>query len=183
MKSASNPMAQSDHDWSVLVRVEDIPETGRHYDLEPDAKTRVALARAAGLEALDRFAAAFDVTRENGGLRVTGTVSACVRQACVVTLEPLDNIVEETVDLLFVPQDALAPAVSKDEERPPEAADSPEPLVGGAVDLGAVATEFLVLGIDPYPRKPGAVFAPPAAKDEGDSPFAALAGLKKETED
>ena len=46
-------------------------------------------------------------------------------------------------------------AGTEDQERPPEADDSPEPLVGGAVDLGAVATEFLVLGIDPYPRKPG----------------------------
>ena len=33
------------------------------------------------------------------------------------------------------------------------------------VDLGAVATEFLLLGIDPYPRKPGAVFEAPPAGD------------------
>ena len=35
--------------------------------------------------------------------------------------------------------------------------EGPETLHGGVVDLGAVATEFLILGIDPYPRKPGAV--------------------------
>ena len=28
-------------------------------------------------------------------------------------------------------------------------------LVGGTVDLGAIATEFLILGLDPYPRKTG----------------------------
>ena len=51
---------------------------------------------------------------------------------------------------------------------------------GGVIDLGAVATEFLILGIDPYPRKPGAVFAaPPAAPGEAaEHPFAALAALK-----
>ena len=36
-------------------------------------------------------------------------------------------------------------------------------------------------GIDPYPRRPGAVFAPPdtAAEDAASSPFAALAKLKQ----
>jgi hypothetical protein len=52
-------------------------------------------------------------------------------------------------------------------------------LIGGAVDLGAIATEFLMLGIDPYPRAPGAVFEPPAADDRGGGPFAALAALKR----
>ena len=47
------------------------------------------------------------------------------------------------------------------------------------VDLGAVATEFLLLGIDPYPRKPGAVFDAPPAGDPSSHPFAALAALKK----
>ena len=37
--------------------------------------------------------------------------------------------------------------------------DAPEPLVGGVVDLGVVATEFLALGIDPYPRKSGVEFS------------------------
>ena len=57
--------------------------------------------------------------------------------------------------------------------------DGPEPLAGGAVDLGAIATEFLILAIDPYPRKPGAVFEPPDVGDDSDQPFAALAALKK----
>jgi hypothetical protein len=52
-------------------------------------------------------------------------------------------------------------------------------MVDGVVDLGAIATEFLILGIDPYPRKPGAVFEPPQSGDGEASPFAALAALKK----
>ena len=55
----------------------------------------------------------------------------------------------------------------------------PEPLVDGKVDLGALATEFLMLGIDPYPRKAGAEFAPPKVEDAGEHPFAALAALEK----
>ena len=66
-----------------------------------------------------------------------------------------------------------APATADDGDEPPE------PLVGGTIDLGALATEFLLLGIDPYPRKAGAEFAPPKAEDDGAHPFAALEALKK----
>ena len=64
----------------------------------------------------------------------------------------------------------------------PDAPDGPEPLVNGAADLGAVATEFLLLGIDPYPRKPDAVFDAPEGpgQDAGANPFAVLAKLKPE---
>ncbi len=57
--------------------------------------------------------------------------------------------------------------------------DQPEPLIGGMLDLGAIATEFLILGIDPYPRKAGVEFAPPKVEDDAPHPFAALAALKK----
>ena len=40
-----------------------------------------------------------------------------------------------------------------------------------SVDLGAIATEFLILGIDPYPRKAGAEFAPVKADDGARAPI------------
>ncbi len=57
--------------------------------------------------------------------------------------------------------------------------NEPEPLVDGIVDLGALATEFLILGLDPYPRKPGAAFEPPREGAADGGPFAALAGWSK----
>jgi hypothetical protein len=68
--------------------------------------------------------------------------------------------------------DAVAAAHDTDEP--------PEVLVDGVADLGAVLGEFLLLGIDPYPRKPDAVFAPSAeAEAEAEAgPFAVLAKLK-----
>jgi hypothetical protein len=58
-----------------------------------------------------------------------------------------------------------------------------EPLINDTIDLGAIATEFLLLGIDPYPRKPEAVFEAPPTEDAADHPFAALAGLRKGSHD
>ena len=64
------------------------------------------------------------------------------------------------------------------------ALDAPDPIENDEIDLGALATEFFMLGIDPYPKRPGAVFDPVAQLGEAAvtamSPFAALARLKQE---
>jgi hypothetical protein len=166
--------------WHVPVAVEDVPETGAHFELAADEGVRAAVARIAGLRELPRLQGSFDVTRRGAGLHVAGLVSATVGQNCVVTLEPLTNEVEETVDLLFLPR--REPAGDEDGETKPRDVkwNDPEPLVDGVVDLGALATEFLILGLDRYPRKPGAVFEPPPDQKPADSPFAALAKLAKD---
>ena len=166
--------------WSVPVAVREVSEAGRRFDLTADAQAREAIAAAASLHSLPRFQATFEVSPEGReGLRVTGRISATVGQTCVVTLEPIENTVEEEVELVFVP--SAVPREFDDGDSPtvPKSEDAPEPLVGGAVDLGAIATEFLILSIDPYPRAPGATFEALAAGDEGGHPFAALAALKK----
>jgi len=174
-------MTSSERLWSVPVRVDRIPEGGRDFALHADVETRQALARTAGVLDISRLDAAFDVTRAGrDGVRVSGTVSARVRQTCAVTLEPLDSDIAETVDLVFLPQDQAAASTAASHEVAPDAPDPPEPIVDGVLDLGAIATEFLILGIDPYPRKPGAVFASQEpAEDAAAHPFAALAALAK----
>jgi len=165
--------------WQVPVAVEDVAETGARFDLVADAQVRAAVARMAGLRDLPRLQANFDVTRRGtGGLHVAGRVSATVGQLCVVRLDSLVNDVEEAIGLLFVPQ----PPVEREDgvvRTRSESADETEPLIGGLVDLGALAIEFLILGLDPYPRKPGAVFQPPGEASSDEGPFAALAELKR----
>jgi len=168
--------------WSVPVRRDDVPDTGLHLDLVADEATRAAVAGIAGVRALPRLAATFDVAREGGGLKVSGEIAATVEQTCVLTLEPMTSELREPVELAFVPPRADAHAQAGEEELDPGAADEPEPLVDGVADLGAAATEFLLLAIDPYPRKEGAVFEAPKADDSGAHPFAALAALKKTPE-
>ncbi len=171
-------MHPPDPGWSVKVPVEEVPETGRHFDLAPDEQMRAAIAKAIGVRALPRLLASFDVTRRGrDGLHVTGHVSATVGQNCVVTLDPIESEVEEDVDVAFT---SLAEeAESRAVHFGLESRDPPELLENGAVDLGAIAIEFLTLGIDFYPRKPGVVFESPPAEDPTAHPFAALSALKK----
>src|SRR5689334_4810086 len=164
--------------WSISVRLDEIPETGLHLDLEADAPTRAAVAAAAAVNEVPRLAASFDLARHGReGMHVVGTVFAQVLQTCVVTLDPVENQIEEGIDIVFAAPTALGPAANE-VNLGAEAVEPPETLIDGVVDLGAVATEFLMLAIDPYPRKPGAVFEPPQNADAGSHPFAALAALR-----
>jgi uncharacterized metal-binding protein YceD (DUF177 family) len=167
--------------WSVPITVHEVPATGRRFELAADEATRAAIAKSAGLRALSRLEAIFDVSRHGAqGLHVAGRVDATIGQACVVTLEPIESEVAEMVDLVFAPGAAPAPDDAAGWLAVVAAADeAPEPLVGDTVDLGAIATEFLILGIDLYPRKPGAVFQAPPAEDTAEHPFAALAALRR----
>jgi uncharacterized metal-binding protein YceD (DUF177 family) len=162
MENAQSP-------WSVPVAVDDIPETGLHIETEAPAEVRAQLIKLANLRDLPHLSAVFDLTRRGDGLKVAGQVKARVGQTCVVTLDPLERDLDETINLLFAP----ASAASTADEEPPE------PLIEGKVDLGLIATEFLLLGIDPYPRKAGAEFAPIKTADDSAKPFAALEALKK----
>ncbi len=162
--------------WSHPLAVADLPPEGVGLKLVPDEATRAALAHYIDVLAVPALVADLKATPDGkGGVAVEGDLTATVRQTCVVSLEPFDNAVEEHIALNFLSEDAAMPAAfdETDEDYPADV------IRGGAVDLGAIVTEFLALGVDPYPRRPGAVFAPPAAaEDEASSPFAALAKLK-----
>lgn len=170
-------MAAVDEGWSHRVARQDVPEEGLHVNLEGDQAVRAALAKTAGLRDLPRLQASFDLTRRpDDAIHVTGEVSATVVQDCVVTLEPIEQNLLEAIDLVFVPQAAdqgQGPDVNLGEGEPPET------MAGGTVDLGAIATEYFLLGVDPYPRKAGAEFKSASAGGPAESPFAALAALKK----
>src|SRR5579864_5565521 len=170
--------------WRVPIVVAQIPETGLHRAIEANDAARATMAQIAGLREIVSARASFDLTLKSGGrVRVTGEVRARIGQTCVVTLDPIENEINEMVDLMFAPPEQIRSlaalvdeaAQSEDEEVP----DPPEPIVDGVIDLGRLATDVLFLAIDPYPRKSDAVFEAPAEiVDPADHPFAALKALQ-----
>jgi uncharacterized metal-binding protein YceD (DUF177 family) len=169
--------------WRLPVAVAQIPETGLHRELEADRAVREAMAEVAGLREILSASASFEVTPKTGGrFHVEGRVQARIRQTCVVTLDPIENDIDEAIDLTFAPPEQipqLAALVDEAAEVGDEIPDPPEPIENGVIDLGRLATDVLFLAIDPYPRKPDAVFEPVvAAADPEDHPFAALKALR-----
>ncbi|WBL75639.1 DUF177 domain-containing protein [Bradyrhizobium xenonodulans] len=187
----SRPNAESRPDpWRSPVIVAQIPDTGLHRKLEASAAERQAMAELAGVREVLSAHADLDVVPKSGGrIQVTGRVRARIGQICVVTLDPIENEIEEEVDLMFAPEAEarrLADLIEEgqDEAEPPEVVDPPEAIVGGIIDLGRLATDALFLAIDPYPRKEGAVFeAEVTALDPEDHPFAALKVLQGKKQD
>jgi uncharacterized metal-binding protein YceD (DUF177 family) len=171
--------------WRVPIAVAQIPETGLHRDIEADQAIRNAVADVGGLREVLSVQASFDVTPMSGGrFQVAGHVRARVGQTCVVTLEEIENDIDEPIDLTFAPSEQIpemSALVDEAGESDEETPDPPEPIENGMIDLGRVATDALYLAVDPYPRKPGAVFEPVVeAADPEDHPFAALKALKAE---
>lgn len=168
--------------WRSPVVVAQIPDRGLQREFEADEAQRKAMADLAGLREVLSARASLAVTPKSGGrFHVTGNVRARIGQTCVVTLDPIETDVDEPIDLMFAPPEQI-PALSDlmdDAGGGADEVDPPEPIEGGVIDLGRLATDALFLGIDPYPRKPDAVFdrkvTPPDPKDH---PFAALKALK-----
>src|ERR1700681_2914240 len=183
----SNRVTNKPDRWSVPLAVVQIPEHVLHREIEADPAAREAMAEVAGLREILSVHAALDVTPGSGGrVHVGGHVRARIGQTCVVTLDPIENEIDEPIDLIFAPPEQipqLADLVDEAVEEGAEIPDPPEPIVNGVIDLGRLATDALFLGIDPYPRRPDAVFEPPAvAADPVDHPFAALKTLQVDAE-
>lgn len=182
------------------LKVTAIPIEGLDVVIEANEGERAALATENGLVAVANLLARLHVSRSGSqGAEVSGQLKAKVVQTCVLTLEDFEAAVEEPVHMRFTPPagpslafpGARRPTKSDQTDKrgrkilPHEEetgahhivdidADAPDPLIGGEIDLGAVVCEFLALGLDPYPRKPGAVFAEPEKPDPDANPFAAL---------
>jgi len=179
-KSKSDP-------WRVPVAVAHIPETGLHLDIEASPSERLEMAEVGDLREVLSANASLDVMPMSGGrFHVGGRVRARIGQTCVVTLDPILNDIDEEIDLIFAPPDQipeLSALVDDATEADVEIPDPPEPIENGMIDLGRLATDALYLGVDPYPRRPDAVFEPPVeAADPESHPFAALKALKVDGE-
>jgi uncharacterized metal-binding protein YceD (DUF177 family) len=154
---------------SRSIPVTDLPDQGVDVTVEATAEEREALARDFKLPAIHALTGTYHLSGTRSRVRVSGHIDANVAQICVVTLEPFDSDIREDVDVEFATPDVGLAA---------QGADPPDEIVDGTVDLGALTAEFLALGLDPYPRKPGVDFAFEGGEDRPESPFAALGRLK-----
>jgi len=166
---------------SFAVPVRDVPIGGRAYRIEADEGERRGLAETLGIPDVTAFAADLEVRPAAGSAySVRGELRATVVQTDVVTLDPVSQEVVEEIAVVLMPAEGRGRSepvlVDVGEE------DAPDVFRNGRIDLGAIVTEHLALGLDPYPRAPetefpGYVEDDPAADP---SPFAGLAVLKKD---
>ncbi|MCO6392692.1 DUF177 domain-containing protein [Aliihoeflea aestuarii] len=161
-------MTATDNPISFPVNVLRLPASGMPVKFEADDEQRLALAKTHDLVEVKSLGVDLSVANwKRDGVKVTGTVRAAIVQSCVVSLEPVDAVVDADIHALFVPEGSrlARPDVLEGGEMllDAEGEDGPEPFSGDTIDVGALAEEFFALGIDPYPRKAGAGPSPAVA--------------------
>jgi len=168
--------------FTRMLAVETVPDTGLDINVSASEAECDVLTEACGLVAVHDFEADFQVRKlDQTRFKITGNLRACVTHTCVVSLEPFETLVRADVDVDFAPLGQLAS--SKMTLGGASAAaflggeDPPDPIIDGKIDLGALASEFLILNLDIHPRKPGVSFEGTDAGGEPadkNSPFAVL---------
>lgn len=170
-------------EFSRIVKVDTLPRDGLRQKIAADESERAALALRFRLPAVESLEAEFVVSKSGRGVRVRGEVRAHVVQTCIVSVEPFPAEVVEEVDVRFAPVSDERRKPQAEEEIRFEAEDEPDPLIDGRIDLGELAAEFVALGLDPYPRKPGVEYeAAEPEPDEDSSPFAGITILPTKRE-
>ncbi|WP_430470312.1 YceD family protein [Thalassospira lucentensis] len=182
-------------EFSRIVNTEEQVSKKEKIILEASAQERAALAKRFELVSIDSLTAELTIiAASNGEVTVRGPMHAQIVQSCVTTLEPVPEMVEDEVKVLFSPHvsEEDMPSNPDDLEDLSEdelmaLLDQPEPLVDGKIDVGEVVSQFLAVAMNPYPRKDGAELPEAAlieeeADEERPNPFAQLAGLKEQLE-
>jgi len=179
--------------FSRTVAVDSVGEGGMNVKFAATPEECAELAQLDDLVGLRDLSVEAQLIRKGReGLIARGRVTAVVTQTCVVTLDAFDTAVDESFEIVFAPEAEAQAAYEKamaeleaatDKARLlAEQPDPPDPIIDGKIDLGALACEFLALGLDPHPRKPGVAFDGHREDDDDSaSPFAVLAAkIKKD---
>jgi len=169
--------------WPEPIRIGEVgrftPEAPLRRRLAADEAARTRIAKALDLLSLDGLEAELALSAWFDGLQIDGVWRAAITQTCGVTLEAFSTDLNGSFRVRLVPPGSAHAVIETDEEIviDLEVDDPPDVLEGDLVDLGGYVIEHLALEVDPFPRKPDAVFEPPLPTAEI-SPFAALRDWK-----
>jgi uncharacterized metal-binding protein YceD (DUF177 family) len=172
-------------EFSRPVAVSRIPPNGIEEHLEAKPLELTALAKRFDLVELKYLKADLSLTPEaKHSFIVTGRINAKVTQLCVVTLEPLQNVIALDVDITFIPEEDHRDGSGS--PFPDEKDEEFEVFSNGKIDLGEMVAQQLGVNIDPYPRKADAALPATSfgtATVEKRRPLADLATVLKKIDD
>lgn len=192
----TQPKTILETEWSYFVNIDDLKPGENTMSLSPDEEAKKRLAQRLGIVSLDSLKADVVISNEKGAsaYHVRGQIEADITQSCVVSLEPVKNHIQDNFEAWYAdPEGAISIAKARHEkltekghgEQPIlDEQDDPEPLVNGSIDLGELITQYLSLGIDPYPHAEGVEYEVQDDKKTvepdavGKNPFAALQDWK-----
>lgn len=136
-------------EFSLAVPLARLSTRPSPFAVMADEAIRNALARRFDLLGIDRLEASLEVMRDGDGAAARGSLVAEVKQACVVSAEPVVARVALPLEIRFRPLSSVA--AGDDIELDPDALDTVL-FEGEAIDLAEAVAQSLALALDPYPR-------------------------------
>ncbi|MFO1087028.1 MAG: DUF177 domain-containing protein [Reyranellaceae bacterium] len=186
---SQQPAKEEKSEIERIVDLDRMGPGGAALEIVASDLERAALAKRFGFLGLPAFSARVTVDRRLGGqIVVEGRLRGRIVQACVLTLDPVNQDLDDAFRIVF----------KKDltDDRDPESgdamlsaqADAPEPLTSNMLDIGEIVAEQLSLAAAPYPRRPDAKLEDVLPKprntgrrgqpDQRRHPFAGLSALR-----
>jgi hypothetical protein len=111
-------------------------------------------------------------------------LTATLSQTCVVSLQPVEETIDETFALLLSHEEEEDLSTDDSDQMDWMKEEHETLYMGGhtALDIGEILVQYLSLFMNPYPRHPEASLEQPSALNQDESPLAQLKGLKKDPE-
>src|SRR5215470_12809950 len=157
MKMSQHTENKQKSEIERIVDLDRMGAGGTALDIVASDSERAALAKRFGFLGLPALSARVTVDRRPGDrVVVEGRLRGRLVQACVLTLDPVGQDLDDTFRIVFKRDLADERDLESGETVLSAQADAPEPLSGNLLDVGEIVAEQLSLAADPYPRRPGA---------------------------
>ena len=178
-------------EWSYLFDVSALGDAPQSLNISPDFESCTRLARRLNIISVDSLSAQLTIKRISGSasIHVEGTLDANITQECVVTGDSIETQIRDPFEAWYGEDNKTVSLTKKRQEKMLEKGhtelpmieeqDDPEPVVDDHIDVGELVTQYLSLGINPYPKADGASYESSDLHDK--DPFAfknPFAGLK-----
>ena len=142
-------------EFSYIVDLRAAAKSDKNLMAEAGAEQRASIAVRIGALEISEFKASFTAEKvKSGTYRVRGKIKASLTQACVRTLAPVPDTIDEPFSVIFMVEDLFNQLDPEDEEGDIE---DVEILGDGLVDLGEIAVQYLSLALNPYPTSEGEI--------------------------
>ncbi len=168
--------------FSKIVFIESISKRApREQSLKAKAEELKYIAEWIDVLEVKNLSADLILEHNGGSIKVSGSLKADIVQACIVSLEPVDEHVEEKFESFFTDIKPKYLELAVEEILVPDEETVPEYTEDGSIDIAELVVQHLSLAMNEYPRLEDVDKSKLIKQEEDikkDNPFAVLKDLQ-----